>query len=299
MIDATNILGPQSGAGQAKQPTREDIAGGFSFVAAMSALEGRAAQSLETFGAAPQGANPGAASATSTPRQETTSQASKGAPPSPANEASTSTQTAEKSTITTDNGSKTPTPAQLASSSPPVVVQAAPVAQAAIAPTALQTQLTTQIRTADITIAKLADPAKTNAPKAPQAATQPPAPTQDFARLVAQRLSSGATSFDLRLDPPELGRVEASLQVADDGDAVLALKFESQSTLDLFARDEAALRNALLSSGFNLGGERLAFSLSDDPHAAGTATSDVLAASDPYEPVFHAPYSNGAVDIRI
>ena len=67
---------------------------------------------------------------------------------------------------------------------------------------------------------------------------------------MARRIDSGATQFELRLDPPSLGRVEAQLKLADDGENILALKFEHRATLELFAQDEYALRTALDSSGF-------------------------------------------------
>lgn len=140
---------------------------------------------------------------------------------------------------------------------------------------------------------------------APQTArtTETQLPQQDFARLLARRVDR-ATSFELRLDPPELGRVEGRVTISDQGKTVLALKFENQTALDLFSNDQASLRTALEDAGYNLENSDLAFSLADqtDPSFAAVdfgphAPAEPADAS--YDPVFLATFSEGAIDIRI
>lgn len=73
---------------------------------------------------------------------------------------------------------------------------------------------------------------------------------ESFTRLIANRLASGDTRFEVRLDPPELGRVDIRLESGERSS--LNLTFENQSSLDLFRRDEQALRALLSESGLEL-----------------------------------------------
>lgn len=83
----------------------------------------------------------------------------------------------------------------------------------------------------------------------------------NFARLVATRLNQGETRFEVRLDPPELGRIDVRL-VADARQAAsLNLSFEHQSTRDMFRQDADALRALLQDHGFDLGSQDLTFDL--------------------------------------
>lgn len=98
---------------------------------------------------------------------------------------------------------------------------------------------------------------------APQKAPQAAAPLKSFAELLARRLDAGGSEFELRLDPPELGKVHARLHLGEDGKAVLALAFDNEAAFNLFSRDEAALRAALAAAGFDLGHGDLSFSQSN------------------------------------
>ena len=124
---------------------------------------------------------------------------------------------------------------------------------------------------------------------------KPDAPTQEFAKLLARRLDAGATQFELRLDPPSLGRVEASLRLANNDDSVLVLRFEHLATLDQFSNDQAALRTALSSSGFDLDQQQIVFEHASDTNDASVKSND----DNQYEPLFVAPWTSGAIDIRI
>lgn len=284
-----------------KPAAREDVAPGFSFAAAMSALEARAAQSLETFGAAPQQSAPGKSPAAPAPSGGSSAASARSETPQP--DAGSDGQPSDAGRPAQTQAKQAAQPAQPAAApgqgatiSPATVANAAPTA-AALAGRQTATQ-PARIETA--TPAK-AEATKLSAPKAPRAPRAPQPATQDFAKLLAKRLDGGATKFELRLDPPELGRVEAHLKVGDRGEAVLALKFENQTALDLFARDAGALRDVLLASGFDLGGDRLAFSLAEDtaPFDAGGSEGVAAPAAEIYEPLFLAPYSRGAVDLRV
>ncbi len=281
-----------------KQPARDDIAQGFSFAAAMTALEGRAARSLETFGAAPRDAaafTNRVSAETQTVDKQTTAAPQKQAPQG---EQAANSQTRSANTATPPNKQAEAAPQQppTAPAHPLPLVQPHNAAASALpsqqpAPSAARVEATAMRNAENVKAQSL------KAPRAP-APAQPQQPTAEFARLLAKRLDGGRTSFELRLDPPELGRVEAHLKTGDDGKAVLALKFENQTALDLFARDEAGLRAALMSSGFDLGGDRLAFALADDPAVGANAEPAALIVNDRYEPGFLAAYSSGAVDLH-
>ena len=272
---------------------RRDDAPAFSFAAAVSALETNAARSLEAHGAKPekgaaigesgsqarQAANNRYASAEHTPAS-TTERAAPEKPVTP-------------TLASAPQHSSSPIAAQIPMAHAPAsAIAVAP--QIAAAPATLQTAA--MAAKADAAAIRAADAARASATKAattPTAANKPDAPTQDFAKLLARRLDAGATQFEFRLDPPSLGRVEAHLKLTDNGENVLELKFEHQTALDLFVRDEAALRNTLTSSGFSFNGEDVVFELAEDTNAAGFSTASLI------EQSYKAPWSSGAVDISI
>lgn len=115
------------------------------------------------------------------------------------------------------------------------------------------------------------------------------APVHMLAMAIAQRAQNGATHFEIRMDPPELGRVEVRLHVSRDGDASATLTVEKPETLDLLARDQRTLHRALADLGLNVDGNALNFRLKDgaaheaanggtDDGRAGTAEDDEIAA---------------------
>ena len=145
----------------------------------------------------------------------------------------------------------------------------------------------------------MTQPIRNAARAAATKAPLPAKPVQEFALLVAKRLEN-ATAFDLRLDPPELGRVEGRVSFQDDGKTVLSLKFENAAAFDHFARDEAALRTALRDAGVDLSDAEFSFSQS----AQDDAAKDAPLTSAPVQPIDSeftswAPQSRGVIDIRI
>jgi flagellar hook-length control protein FliK len=81
-----------------------------------------------------------------------------------------------------------------------------------------------------------------------------------LALKIATRSSNGERNFTLRLDPPELGRIEVNLNVRSDGHAQAELSADRPQTLELLQRDASSLERALKDSGINLAAG-LAFSL--------------------------------------
>jgi flagellar hook-length control protein FliK len=69
---------------------------------------------------------------------------------------------------------------------------------------------------------------------------------------IATQARNGARHFEIRLDPPELGRIEVRLDFARDGNMTTKLIVERPETLDLLMRDARALEKTLQSSGMKL-----------------------------------------------
>lgn len=275
---------------------------GFSFALAAASLETNAAQSLQTHGAAPSGTGSFAAATTSDAKASAQGN-------QPLQTIKLSQDSAAHNNVPQQESAPTPSaPNQAATpASPSLTSLVTPGPQTAIAAVTIPTpgataQLPATSQRTELPALRAGDTTRPDALKAPRPtgpAARPDAPTQDFARLLARRLDSGATQFELRLDPPDLGRVEANLKVSEKGENVLALKFEHQSTLDLFSRDDAALRSALSSSGFDLDHQQLSFSLAETIDADGIGTRDAASVSSLYEPKFIAAWSSGAIDLSL
>ena len=87
--------------------------------------------------------------------------------------------------------------------------------------------------------------------------------TQVAAEIV-RNLKNGQTKFQMRFDPPELGRVEVNMKVAADGSVQAHLIVERPETLDMFLRDQRGLERALEAAGLNTDSGNLQFSLKQD-----------------------------------
>ncbi len=129
---------------------------------------------------------------------------------------------------------------------------------------------------------------------------------------IAARSQSGAKQFDIRLDPPELGRVDVRLSIDATGKASAHLSADQPQTLDLLQKDAPALTRALRDAGLNVSQNGLNFSLRQQQGDAGanahqsrggngrsftlTATSsiDTTTAGAAYR-----GSANGRLDIRV
>ncbi|MEM1048669.1 MAG: flagellar hook-length control protein FliK [Pseudomonadota bacterium] len=84
------------------------------------------------------------------------------------------------------------------------------------------------------------------------------------AGAIARGAAAGENRFSIRLDPPELGRVDVRLKIGDDGVARAHLIVERSETLDLFMRDQRNLERALEQAGVKTDAASLQFSLKGD-----------------------------------
>jgi len=98
---------------------------------------------------------------------------------------------------------------------------------------------------------------------------------------IAARFSDGQRRFDIRLDPPDLGRVDVRLSVDRDGHVTSRLVAERADTLDLLRRDAPQLERALQDAGFKTADSGLQFSLRDQGFTDGSPTGRNPAPSAP------------------
>jgi flagellar hook-length control protein FliK len=91
-------------------------------------------------------------------------------------------------------------------------------------------------------------------------------PIAGLAVAIANRAQAGSNQFDIRLDPPELGRIDVQLNVDSSGNVSSRLVVERPDTLNLLVRDAPQLQRALQDAGLNTGG--MQFSLADQGFAS-------------------------------
>jgi flagellar hook-length control protein FliK len=100
-------------------------------------------------------------------------------------------------------------------------------------------------------------------PQATASAQAPaaPVPLAGLAVEIATAAHAGKRRFEIRLDPPELGRIDVRLDVDRDGNVTSRMTVERAETLDLLKRDAAQLERALHQAGLKTSDQALEFSL--------------------------------------
>src|SRR5262249_15010187 len=88
-------------------------------------------------------------------------------------------------------------------------------------------------------------------------------PIAGLAVEIVARARDGKNRFEIRLDPPELGRIDVHLHIDRDGNVSSRLVVERSETLDLLRRDAPSLARALDNAGLKTGQQGLEFSLRD------------------------------------
>jgi flagellar hook-length control protein FliK len=115
--------------------------------------------------------------------------------------------------------------------------------------------------------------ALTTAPQ-PQPQPQPVAvPLAGLAVEIVAQTHAGKQRFEIRLDPPELGRIDVRLDVDRHGHVTSRLVVERAETLDLLKRDASELQRALQQAGLKTSDNALQFSLRQQTlahHDSGT-----------------------------
>jgi flagellar hook-length control protein FliK len=97
---------------------------------------------------------------------------------------------------------------------------------------------------------------------AAETGTQRAAPAAaQVGREIIRRFDGGNTSFELRLDPPELGRVEVRMEVSRDHKVTAVISADNPQALAEMARHARDLEQQLQSAGLELGENGLSFDL--------------------------------------
>lgn len=113
-------------------------------------------------------------------------------------------------------------------------------------------------------------PAATTAARPLPAAYQPVANPINLGQMafeMVRQVSQGQSRFTIRLDPPELGRVDVKMHVDATGTVNAKLTVERSETLDMFQRDQRSLEKALGQAGLDGAKTNLEFSLKQNPFA--------------------------------
>lgn len=109
-----------------------------------------------------------------------------------------------------------------------------------------------------------------------------------ISREIVRRFNGQNTQFDLRLDPPELGRVEIRLEVTRDHRVTAIVAADNPQALAELARNARELEQSLQSAGLQLAENGLSFDLRQgrggsretNNEAGGTATFAKLTESE-------------------
>jgi flagellar hook-length control protein FliK len=105
-------------------------------------------------------------------------------------------------------------------------------------------------------------------------------PISGLAVEIAARVTRDEKSFQIRLDPPELGRIDVQLNVDASGHVTTHLTADRPETLDLLRQDASSLQRALESTGLKADSGGLEFSLRDQSfNGHGGGQSNGTAAS--------------------
>ncbi len=136
-------------------------------------------------------------------------------------------------------------------------------------------------------------------------------PIEGVAVEIAAKASEGMHTFEIRLDPPELGRIHVRLEVDRNGELTSRVTADRQDTLDLLRRDAPQLERALNDAGLRTSNNGLQFSLRDQgqgqqqqqqalPDAARLIIPDESLAAELTQRGYYRPAgSAGGIDIRV
>ncbi|KAA5595722.1 hypothetical protein F1193_16325 [Blastochloris sulfoviridis] len=153
------------------------------------------------------------------------------------------------------------------------------------------------------------------APVTTDAARSTAVAASDVGVEIVARSKAGDSRFELRLDPPELGRIEVRLDVDKDGGVRSRLIVDRADTLDLLQRDARQLEKALQAAGLDTSKGGLEFTLRDqsqsfqqgsDRDGWKTTSSETLTAVEETAPADPRAGSygrlvgrSGGLDIRV
>ena len=92
-------------------------------------------------------------------------------------------------------------------------------------------------------------------------------PLAGLAVAIAARAQDGSSQFDIRLDPPELGRIDVRLGVDGSGQVTTHVTVDRADTLQLLQSQQPQLQQALEQAGLKTADNGLQFTLRDQSFA--------------------------------
>lgn len=130
---------------------------------------------------------------------------------------------------------------------------------------------------------------------------------------ISRAVDAGKSTFTVRMDPPELGRLDVRLEFLNDGNLRAHVSAESRETLDLLSRDSRGLERALQDAGIKTDSGSLQFSLRQNGEELAQKNagdggkspenrdglSDEATTKDEVILNAHVADSAGALDIRV
>ena len=105
------------------------------------------------------------------------------------------------------------------------------------------------------------------------AATGAAVPLSGLAVEIVASAKSGKSTFEIRLDPAELGRIDVRINVDSAGQVTSHLTVEKPETLSLLQQDAPQLQQALDDAGLKTGSGGLQFSLRDQSSGQNTGNN--------------------------
>ncbi len=106
------------------------------------------------------------------------------------------------------------------------------------------------------------------------AATNGPVPLSGLAVEIAATVKSGKSSFEIRLDPADLGRIDVRINIDRNGQVTSHLTVEKPETLSMLRQDAPQLQRALDDAGLKTGSGGLQFSLRDQSSSGQNSGND-------------------------
>ena len=164
---------------------------------------------------------------------------------------------------------------------------------------------------AAVSAAAAAHTAQAPASPTAQAAPAVAVPLAGLAIEIAAKAQSGKNRFEIRLDPPELGRIHVRLDFDRDGNVTSRLVVDRSETLDLLRRDAPNLERAFQQAGLKTSDNGLQFSLRDQsfsgrdngsqtqPMARLVVPEDKLVAVELQRNHIRLAGLGGGIDIRV
>jgi|CXWL01.1.fsa_nt_gi flagellar hook-length control protein FliK len=108
-------------------------------------------------------------------------------------------------------------------------------------------------------------------PEAAALARAAPVATQ-VSREIVRRFNGETTFFELRLDPPDMGKIDVRLEVSRDHKVTAVVSADNPQALADLARNARDLQQALQSAGLELSDQGLSFDLNQQRESRGDAS---------------------------